>query len=116
MTALKAFVAAAVLASAAVTAAPVSAQTTPSYNCKRAATFVEKAICQTPSLATRDRRMSRLYFDLRARLRAEGYPQDARELQDSQRVWLARRDRCQTIDCLTRAYDDRIFYLQKQSN
>lgn len=116
MTALKGLLAAAVLTAAAATAAPAFAQTTPSFNCKRARTFVEKAICQNPSLAAKDRRMSRLYFDLRARLRDEGYPQDARELQDSQRTWLARRDRCQTMGCLTRAYDDRIFHLQKQSN
>lgn len=113
MTALKAFVAAAVLASVAVTAAPVIAQTTPSFNCKRARTFVEKAICQNPSLATKDRRMSKLYFQQLRSYQEYGDMMETRAFQAEQRSWLARRDRCQTNGCLHTSYDIRIRQLEQ---
>ena len=113
MTRLKVFVAAAVLAFAATTAAvPVVAQSSPSFNCKRARTFVEKAICTNPSLAKKDRQMSRLYFDRLANTRSYGEADDVYDLQQEQRSWLARRDRCQTNGCLHEAYDFRISQLE----
>lgn len=108
MTALKAFVAAAVLACVAAPAIPVMAQSKPSYNCKRARTFVEKAICQNSSLAAKDRRMSRAYFRHLNYLNENGAYEDAADLKNAQRRWLGRRDRCQTVGCLHQAYDQRI--------
>jgi len=108
MTALKAFVAAAVLACATASAVPVTAAPGPSFNCRRAHTFVEKAICTNPSLAARDRRMSRIYFDTLASYRESGDREAAADFQAEQRNWLARRNRCQTTVCLVRAYDRRI--------
>jgi uncharacterized protein len=111
MTALKAFVAAAVLAAAgsAVTIpVPALAQSGPSFNCARARTFVEKAICRSPTLSAKDRRMSRMYFHDLATTQQYGEADDVWQLKEDQRLWLARRDRCQTVGCLQAAYDQRI--------
>ncbi|MBX7248484.1 MAG: hypothetical protein K1X35_05460 [Caulobacteraceae bacterium] len=109
MTRLKAFVAAAVLACAAIAAAaPSAAQSTPSFNCKKARTFVEKAICGNATLARKDRRMASLYYERLNFLKRDGEYQRAADLQSTQRYWLSRRDRCQTVGCLHQAYDQRI--------
>lgn len=113
----KAFVAAAMAvsvgaAAASAPSAPAQAQTVPSFNCKKARTFIEKAICGSPALAAKDRRMSALYFNVLKTTREYGEADDVRELQQAQRRWLARRDRCQTNACVHEAYDSRIRQLE----
>jgi len=83
-----------------------SAQPVTSYNCSRAKTFVEKAICQSPSLAEKDRKMSSLYFSTLADHKNNAAA--TRALKADQRAWLARRDKCTTMGCLERSYDGRI--------
>ena len=80
----------------------------PSFDCGRARTRVEQAICTDPVLAAKDRRMARLYR------RASG----SGALEMSQREWLSARDACSRLAggelqaCVHRAYDARISELR----
>jgi uncharacterized protein len=114
MTVLKALAAAAVLATVAAASAPVQAQ--PSFNCARARTFVEKAICGSPSLAAKDRKMSRLYFEQLSYYREYGDTLETNAFKAEQRSWLAQRDRCQTTKCVHLAYDRRIAQLEQSAD
>jgi uncharacterized protein len=75
-----------------------------SFDCTRASTVVEKAICDdgNPGLALRDAALGRLY----AALKTEG-GHDA--VLAGQAAWLKSRDRCGAkAACLERAYDKRL--------
>lgn len=77
----------------------------PSFNCSRAGTSVERAICRSPTLWAMDRAMSHIYGVLRDNTR----PSVAEELRLAQREWLAGRDRCgESHSCLERHYRDRL--------
>ena len=106
MTVRKAFVAAALAALMGSLAVPADAQ--PSFNCRKAKTFVEREICGNPSLAAKDRRMSRLYFEQLSYYAEYGDALETNAFKAEQRSWLAQRDRCRTIQCLHIAYDSRI--------
>jgi uncharacterized protein len=67
-------------------AAPAMAQTAPSFDCAKAGSAVEKAICADPALSWLDHTMGRLY----AALQAGG----GKALRDGQRAWLAQRNAC----------------------
>ena len=101
-----------ILAASATAQALSPAQSGPSFNCARARTFVEKAICNSDALSAKDRRMSRLYFDQLSYYRGYGSRAETRALEESQRVWLAQRNRCQTVGCLHQSYDRRIRQLE----
>ena len=76
----------------------------PSFDCARASTAVEKAICdeQNPGLASRDGALARLYDALKE----EGGHE---ELRDGQKAWLRSRDACGAkLNCLERRYDERL--------
>ncbi len=70
-----------------VVAAPAAAQTGPSFDCKRASSEVELAICATPELAATDRQMVAAYDALVGKL--SGPAKD--HLLKDQQHWLARR-------------------------
>ncbi len=113
----KSFVAVAVAAlvggaTLAADVAPAQAQSGPSFNCKRARTFIEKEICRSASLSAKDRRMSQLYFRQLKAHQTYGDGLDVNEFKAEQRSWLARRDRCQTAACLHEAYDYRLAELE----
>jgi len=110
----KAFVAAALAALIGSAAIPAEAQ--PSFNCKRARTFVEKEICRSPSLAAKDRRMSQLYFEQLRYYEGYGDNLETNAFKAEQRSWLARRDRCTTTACLHGAYDSRLRQLEQSFN
>jgi hypothetical protein len=82
-----------------------------SFDCRRATTRVERAICADRDLAEADRQLSSAYQTTAARAR------DGRErLAAAQRAWLARRDReCGPLSrpapCLLRAYGRRLLEL-----
>ncbi|MCU6501125.1 lysozyme inhibitor LprI family protein [Rugamonas sp. A1-17] len=85
----------------------------PSYDCKAAATHVEKTICADPALASQDLAMAKHVRELR-----QGYATigDRNLLRDFQRKWLKERDAtCAAAadinGCLARQYqtqDDRL--------
>ena len=86
----------------------------PSFDCSRATTWAEHAICDTADLAALDVEIAAAY----ARLR-EALPEAASErLRDEQRAWLAERDACEGDGdgpgCLLDALSFRALYLNSQ--
>ncbi len=80
----------------------------PSFDCTKAATPVEKAICGDELLAELDQSVDALY---RA-IRTAAAPEPRRRIEDEQRRWLAARDtRCARdkaiAECLDRLYRQR---------
>ena len=75
-----------------------------SFDCARAATRPEKAVCADRELDTLDEYLGRYYAAAR-----EAVKEAARCLQADQQEWLKNvRDRCGTKDCLKAAYLDRL--------
>lgn len=78
----------------------------PSYNCRKAETRTEHAICSSVDLWALDRAMSNLYFYFRnnsTTTKSQGF-------LASQRNWLARRDECgSNVACLAERYRSRLF-------
>lgn len=79
-----------------------------SFDCAKARTPDEKAICATLSLNDQDVRMSQLYGIVR-----KVVPMGARgAIMDDQAVWLRDRRRCGASKaCLSRSYGKRIMQL-----
>ncbi len=80
----------------------------PSFDCTYARSAVERAICQDPALAAKDREMAELFADARSG--------DPRGVERAQREWRAMRDSCARMAdtepslqaCIGEAYDIRI--------
>lgn len=81
-----------------------------SFDCGRARTATESAICDTRALNDRDVRMAQLYDIVRRVV-----PMGTRGAQmDRQAAWLRERNRCGADRaCLTRSYDRRIGELNR---
>lgn len=74
-----------------------------SFDCSRASYADESAICRDPGLAAMDRRLAQLYA---AALQTVSDPESLRQ---SESDWVATRHQCgQDLDCLRRAYGERI--------
>ncbi|SET48239.1 peptidoglycan-binding protein [Oceanicella actignis] len=77
----------------------------PSFDCTRAATLSERAICADPRLAARDLELTRLYGDAIAGAGAAR----AGALRAEQQAWLTRRDRCGAdASCIGMRMEERI--------
>ena len=66
------------------------AHATPSFDCKRAASVVEKEICDIAEFADLDSRIAALYSQAQGIVTAR----DAEALRADQRVWLRERNDC----------------------
>lgn len=88
-----------------------------SFDCAKAATPTEKTICATPSLGAKDVRVAS-YYEMLQDIRPAVSGMAFREFRGYQRrqqaVWLKTvRDACgDRVDCLERAYDDRLLVLK----
>jgi uncharacterized protein YecT (DUF1311 family) len=71
--------------------AAVNAVAAPSFDCRRAATMVEKEICGGPELSTMDREVDALYQ--RALLTLD--KTNGERLKKDQRAWVAERNACE---------------------
>lgn len=91
-----------VLAVAAAMLAPAGSAWAASFDCTKAATQVEKAICANSMLSALDTRMANAYGLARWRMP---------EVKQEQRNWLAQRNTCTSDDCLAAAYRGRIVAL-----
>jgi len=81
-----------------------------SFDCKKARTADEKAICAERALNDKDVRMNELYGINKRTLAMGGRG----ALQDQQRDWLQGRHTCGSNKaCLNRAYDGRLAELEK---
>ena len=76
----------------------------PSFDCDRARTRGEIAVCRDPGLAALDRQMA-AQFNAAAR---QGTPAQRDVLERSRLRFLYRRDRCQTAACIAAAYRARM--------
>ena len=76
-----------------------------SFDCAKAATFVEKAICSRASLSRLDDALADNYRAMRAANIGDGA---RRHLQSTQKQWLAERNRCTDERCVENAYRQRI--------
>jgi len=74
----------------------------PSFDCKKAATFVEKTICGNVTLADHDRELAQEY---KAILKN---PEKKTEVRDSQRNWIKERNTCKDEECLINSYKKRL--------
>lgn len=80
--------------------------TGPSFDCAKAATPTEFAICDSRDLWALDRAMASLYFFYRENTNTSV----SREFLDSQRSWLRRRNSCaDNTACLLERYSSRLF-------
>ena len=78
---------------------------TPSFDCAKASTFSEKAICSDPLLGKLDGALSENYKYMLASDIGDGARAD---LKESQKKWLIERNRCANNQCLSDAYRKRI--------
>ena len=76
-----------------------------SFDCAKAASFVEKAICSNATLSRLDDALSENYSSMRAANIGDGA---RKHLQASQKKWLAERNRCADEKCVASAYRKRI--------
>lgn len=74
-----------------------------SYDCSKAGTLIEKAICSSPELSTLDEQLASAYRT------AGAITTDQSQLKHEQRTWITKvRDKCEDISCLVLAYQNRI--------
>lgn len=92
-----------VLLAATLITASVSEVGAASFDCSRASTSVERLICDDPTLSAADEAMVDAFQALR-----DSDP----TLASDQIDWLAERDRCETVECLSSAYLARIDQLE----
>lgn len=85
-----------------------------SFDCAKATTWVEHAVCGDPALSTLDERMSKLYLDARWRIRKDIPATET--LREAQRVWMRERNRCGSLACIARTYDRRIRMLMERTD
>jgi uncharacterized protein len=74
-----------------------------SFNCAKASTYVEKAICSDATLGKLDDALTQNYNAMRA-----SDLDDGAALKKEQRAWIAQRNKCATDQCLVDLYRKRI--------
>ena len=79
-----------------------------SFDCKKSTLLIEEMICRDPELDKKDSYMGWLYISISQ--------MDSltikRSLNDSQKKWLDKRNRCNTYLCVSKAYDQRLEKLE----
>jgi uncharacterized protein YecT (DUF1311 family) len=73
-----------------------------SFDCAKASTLVESAICSDPELSSLDDSLAALYTQT---LR---HSSSISQVKDSQRDWLKKRNQCKSEQCLKIAYQKRL--------
>lgn len=84
--------------------ASVERRASPSFDCDDARTRGELLVCGNPSLAAKDRAMAALY----GAANEEGDRRIRRALRRTRDGFLAYRDRCASVSCVSQAYDGRM--------
>ena len=82
--------------------APSATANSPSFDCRKATTTVEKLVCNSPELSKLDVSLAETY--------KEALSKD-RSIRDDQRTWNAEKNKCTDTDCLKTSYEDRISQL-----
>ncbi len=76
-----------------------------SFDCRKASTFVEKAICSDSLLGRLDESLSENYNDMMASNIGASARKD---LRSTQRKWLSERNKCQNSKCVEKMYRKRM--------
>ena len=84
--------------------ATTTASARPSFDCNRARTSGERAVCDNPALAALDRSMSAQYRSAAA----DGGPAERRLLAQTRDRFLTYRDRCKSDSCIANTYRGRM--------
>lgn len=77
-----------------------------SFDCAKAGTWLEQALCQNETLGRLDEHLASAYRA--ARESAQGDLTALEQLKTVQRQWLRERDNCKSVDCISRLYERRI--------
>lgn len=95
------------------TAPPAHAQmlARASFSCVKATKAPERTICGDVELARLDRIMGDLFAETRSLLLNATQTAEA---DATQRIWLARRNKCADVQCLRRAYFSRVTELARE--
>lgn len=80
----------------------------PSFDCAKAATNVERMICNDASLGEKDARVSTLYRTWIQRVKSGAMIDPLDEIVADQKAWVQRRNACNNVECIARAYDERL--------
>lgn len=101
----------AILGAAAALWCAASAASAASFDCNKARTADEKAICANRTLNDKDVKLATLYDVIRPMLAMGGRG----AVQDAQIAWLRARGACRAdVACLNRSYDQRIAELNRE--
>ena len=86
----------------------------PSFDCRKAASMIEHAICSDAAVARLDRQVAEIY---QTKMHYAYQPADKQNLLQSQRDWVALRNHtcvgALAVPCLTKFYRDRLAVLNK---
>jgi len=83
--------------------------TAPSFNCKKATTAAEEAICANDTLTRQDRKLGEIW---RSFIDASNNDAFKSRLRQDQALWVKLRDKCQNdVDCISSAYQQRLAVL-----
>jgi uncharacterized protein YecT (DUF1311 family) len=90
----------------------------PSFSCKKARTFTEKAICDNKGIARLDRKMAKAYSLLKSGFfYKEKHEDKVKSLKNEQRTWVKKRNSCKKkqayLSCYESMYFQRLKYLDK---
>lgn len=90
----------------------------PSFDCSKATTFVEKAICNNVKIARLDKKMARLYAQYKSAFFFEDNRKSLeKKLKKEQRKWIQKRNKCEFSktyrSCLIKRYEGRIQSIDK---
>ncbi|WP_333699036.1 lysozyme inhibitor LprI family protein [Rivihabitans pingtungensis] len=76
-----------------------------SFDCQKASSSVEKAICSNPTLGKLDEALAENYRYMMASNIGDGARKDLRQ---TQRAWVAKRNKCADGACIEAAYRSRV--------
>lgn len=76
-----------------------------SFDCRKASTWVEKAVCDDAELGALDEALANNYNGMLASNLGDGGRQ---HLRQEQRDWLKQRNACRSSDCLRQVYRERV--------
>ena len=79
--------------------APSATANSPSFDCRKATTTVEKLICTNPELSKLDVSLAETYKEAVSK---------APSIRDDQRSWNVEKNKCTDTNCLKATYEDRI--------
>ena len=81
-----------------------------SFDCAKATTLVENAICSNPALSGLEDQMASLYSQ------ALGQSANTKQFKEDQRAWLKKRNNCQSESCIKQAYQERLSVLRSSTS